>query len=62
MKKNSTLPENVSLTRDGDEYRSPGNHRLRLPFNLKLLLLTSYSASLEALHGKTGSEYLLTLN
>jgi len=61
MKKISTLSENVSFTRD-ESPLSNGLHRFRLPFKMRLHLLTSYSASLQAMRGQTGSQFFLTLN
>lgn len=62
MKRFFTLPEDVTLIRDDDKAGLTGNKRYRLSFTMRLQLLTSYSASLQAMRSVTGNLYLLSLN
>lgn len=62
MKRFFTLPEDVSLIRDNDKAGWAGNKHYRLSLSMRLRLLTSYSASLQAMRGVTGSLYFLSLN
>lgn len=62
MKRFFTLPEDVTLIRDDDKAGLTGNKRYRLSLTMRLQLLTSYSASLQAMRSVKGSLYLLSLN